>query len=64
MQTEEMRLMTPSEVGDLLKLATSRVSRLAKQGRIPCIRLPDGELLFDRADIAKWLEARKGVTNA
>jgi hypothetical protein len=57
-------LLTPSDVARWLSLPTSRVVNLARQGKIPCIVLPGGEMVFDPDELAQWLNAlrteRKG----
>jgi hypothetical protein len=56
---------TAQDVGLWLTLPTGRVIRLARRGAIPCIVLPDGELLFDPAELTAWLDAhRKGALHA
>jgi excisionase family DNA binding protein len=49
-------LLTPAAVADWLGLPVQRVERLGRQGTIPAITLPGGELIFARADLAAWLE--------
>jgi hypothetical protein len=62
------QLMTPMEVGLWLSLPTRQVERLARQAVIPSITLPDGSLVFDRADLVEWITrlkaAGRGVTDA
>jgi hypothetical protein len=48
-------LLTPCDVASWLALPTSRVERLVRDGAIPCIRLPTGEIVFDAAELAAWL---------
>ncbi len=48
-------LLTPRDVDRLLRYPTGRTARLAKTGRIPFIRLPDGEIRFDETEIANLL---------
>jgi hypothetical protein len=57
-------LLTPQDVGLWLSIPTGRVVRLARRGDLPCVTLPDGELLFESAELARWLEGlrkREGV---
>ena len=59
-------LVDASEVAEALNMLRSRVIRLANAGRIPCVRLPDGEPRFLPEDIRAWvLEHRtpaKGIS--
>jgi excisionase family DNA binding protein len=56
----ERNLLTPREVDVLLRYPRGRTLRLAKAGRIPCVRLPDGEIRIDEADLEALL--RQGKT--
>jgi predicted site-specific integrase-resolvase len=51
------QLLTPREVDVLLRYPAGRTLRLAKAGRIPFIRLPDGEIRIDEAELKKVLDA-------
>jgi hypothetical protein len=53
------RLMTPYEIGLLLSWPTARVLRMARAGQIPYVLLPDGDILFDEVDIARWIAGKK-----
>jgi hypothetical protein len=53
------RLMTPHEIGQLLSWPPARAVRMARAGQIPHVLLPDGDILFDEADIAQWIATRK-----
>lgn len=48
-------LLTPHDVSLWLSMPPARVVRFAKSGQIPCIVLPDGELMFDADELAAWL---------
>lgn len=51
-------LMTPNEVADLLQLARKTVVRMARDGRIPCVRI--GRVLrFDHEEIDRWLRDQR-----
>jgi hypothetical protein len=57
-------LLTPLDVALWLNMPTSRVIRLARRREIPCLTLPDGELLFDPAELVPWVDrfrAREAV---
>jgi hypothetical protein len=61
MSTALPSLWTPHDVALWLSIPPARVVRLARRGVLPSISLPDGEVLFDPAELAHWLEAlRKG----
>jgi hypothetical protein len=61
-------LMTAMDVGLWLTLSARQVERMARRGEIPSVTLPNGDLLFDAAELARWVEAlraeRKGARNA
>jgi hypothetical protein len=57
--TEIPRLMTPLDVGLWLTLPTEKIIRWARLGKIPCIVLPGGDLLFDPTELRAWLEQRR-----
>jgi hypothetical protein len=50
-----MTLLTPREVDRLLRYPSGRAARLARAERIPFIRLPDGGIRFDQAEIERLL---------
>jgi hypothetical protein len=52
-------LWTELKVATLLSLPVRTVVRMAKAGQIPCAVLPNGDLVFDPADLAKWLDSLK-----
>jgi excisionase family DNA binding protein len=49
-------LLTSQEVAAWLSLPTARVEKLARRGDIPALRLPGGDLAFDKADLVRWLD--------
>jgi predicted site-specific integrase-resolvase len=49
------KLLVPQEVDRILRYPRGRASRLAREGKIPCIILPDGELRFDETEINRLL---------
>lgn len=53
------QILSDEEAADLLKMAPSRLKRLARAGKVPCIALPDGEVRFDQADLLRWVESHK-----
>jgi hypothetical protein len=48
-------LVTIRDVAGWLRQPVRRVSRLARQGRIPHLKLPGGDLLFEPAALRNWL---------
>lgn len=48
-------LLTSAEVAELLRVSRSTVTRYARLGQLPAIRLPSGYLRFRRQDIEKLL---------
>jgi hypothetical protein len=50
------RLWTSDDVADWLHLPARRVEKLARGKAIPSITLPGGELVFDPAELARWLD--------
>lgn len=55
-------LIDARDAGILLSMPSPRVMRLAKRGVLPCVKLPDGELRFSRADLAEWVEQYRQPT--
>jgi hypothetical protein len=47
------KLLVPQEVDRLLRYPRGRSARLAREGKLPSITLPDGELRFDEAEILR-----------
>lgn len=65
MTPAEPRYLSLPDLADLLRVPMRVVARWAKLGRVPCIELPDGELVFDAREIDAWILARKeGVRHA
>jgi excisionase family DNA binding protein len=58
------QLLTPMDVAAWLSLPSASVLRMARRGEIPAVELPGGELVFDAADLANWLQRRKGAAPA
>lgn len=56
-----MTLLKPKQVDCILQWPFGKTARLAKQGKIPHILLPDGQIRFASKDIDYLLEKwRKG----
>jgi excisionase family DNA binding protein len=52
------RLLTARELSELLQLHAKTVERMARDGRLPSLRVL-GRLRFRPSDIASWLAARE-----
>jgi hypothetical protein len=53
------RLWTAQDVALWLCSPTAKVIRWAKSGKLPSIKLPDGELMFDPAELSAWLTTHR-----
>ncbi len=49
-------LLRPQEVADLLQVQASFVYRLAREGKIPVVRLGKRYVRFQRSAVDRWLE--------
>jgi putative molybdopterin biosynthesis protein len=55
---EKKQLLTPDEVAAMLQIARKTVVVMAREGRIPCVRV--GKLVrFDPADIERWINGQR-----
>ncbi len=43
------------DAGRLLRMLPTRVTRLAKRGQLPCVKLPDDEIRYLEADLREWV---------
>lgn len=60
MQTNFSRpLLTPDDVGHWLAMTARNVKRLAREGVLPHISLPTGDIVFEPEEISRWVESRK-----
>jgi len=51
-------LLTPDEVAEMLRVARKTVVVMAREKRIPCIRI--GRFVrFEPGEIARWLDSRR-----
>ncbi len=57
--SELSRLLTPREVADLLQVRVSFVYRLAREGRVPVVRLGERYVRFDRGALERWIAERE-----
>jgi len=56
-------LLNPRQVSEMLRIPREDVEALAREGRIPHIRLPNGAMRFDPDDIDRWVRGlrRRGA---
>ncbi len=54
-----MVLLKPKQIDRILQWPFGKTLRLAKQGKIPHIILPDGQIRFDSKDIDRLLDQRR-----
>lgn len=55
---ERQNLLKPIELDTRLRYPGGRCAKLAREGKIPHIVLPDGAIRFDSEQIAAWLSTR------
>jgi hypothetical protein len=56
-------LLTPAEVGAWLCLPVKRVLRLTREGVLPYVELPGGDIMFEPRELAIWIALhRRPVT--
>lgn len=53
-----IEILTPEEVGDLLRLSANRVVVLARRGELPYLTI-DGHMRFDARDVEDWLKYQR-----
>ena len=49
-------LLRDDEAASLVRMTPRRLVRLARQGKVPCVALPDGEIRFSESDLRMWVE--------
>ncbi len=50
--------MTPDEIAVILRIARKTVITMAREGRIPCIRV--GRFVrFDHGEIQRWIDGQR-----
>lgn len=58
MKKGNKQLLTPDEVAEMILVARKTVVVMAREGRIPCIRI--GRLVrFDAAEIDRWIDGQR-----
>ena len=58
-----VNLLKPTEVDELFRYGAGRSKRLAMQGLIPHIVLPNGDIRFTLSDIEKLIQEGRRVSN-
>jgi excisionase family DNA binding protein len=59
-----MRLLTASEVANILRVSTARVYELARMKNIPSITLGQRQVRFDEMALLEWLSQSVRKTSA
>jgi hypothetical protein len=60
--THEPTFITPREADRLLRWPQGRAAKAAREGRLPAITLPDGEIRFDMEKLLRFLNrSEKGA---
>ena len=58
MKRDVSRLMTPDEIAAVLRITRKTVIIMAREGRIPCIRV--GRIVrFDSDEIQRWIDGQR-----
>ena len=58
MKKRTMDLLTPDEVAAMLRIARKTVVTMAREMRIPCIRI--GRFVrFDHGEILRWIDGQR-----
>jgi len=50
-------MLTAGDVASWLHTTSNFVLRLVRRGEIPHLTLPNGDVLFDRAELADWVKS-------
>jgi excisionase family DNA binding protein len=51
-------LLTPQEAAEVLRINKSTMYRWIKDGKVPFIRLPSGDVRIDEKEFDAWLSER------
>ena len=58
MKRDVSRLMTPDEIAAVLRIARKTVIAMARERRIPCVRI--GRFVrFDQGEIQRWIDGQR-----
>lgn len=52
----ELQLLKAEDVAELLSLPRLRVYELARQGKLPCVRIGERQIRFARSALQTWIE--------
>lgn len=52
------KLLTPLETADVLRVHKVTIYRWIKEGKLPFIRLPSGDVRIRETELDKWLDSR------
>ncbi|MBM4038886.1 MAG: helix-turn-helix domain-containing protein [Planctomycetes bacterium] len=53
------RLLDVVAVATRLGLTRGEIARLVREGTLPHIALPNGEIRFDAGEVAAWIDSRR-----
>jgi excisionase family DNA binding protein len=53
-----IEILTPEEVGELLRVSSNKIIAMARRGELPFLML-DGRMRFEAGDVEDWIKARK-----
>jgi len=56
-----MKLLTASEVADILRVSTARVYELARRKSIPSVMLGQRQIRFDETALQDWINRSSSV---
>lgn len=60
MRSNERELLKAEDVAKMLNISPRTVYAMARAGKIPYVRLGRKILRFDKDDLLKWLNKKKG----
>ena len=55
----QQTLLDANDAAGILLLSARRVRALVRDGQLPHVILPDGEIRFTKSDLDEWIELRK-----
>jgi excisionase family DNA binding protein len=58
----ELQLLKADDVAEILSLPRLRVYELARQGILPCVRIGERQIRFDRTALQAWIERGGSVS--
>ena len=60
MEKKEIKLLTPKEVAEMLRVSVKTVYSWVNSGRIPYYKLAGSVVRFKEDEILKWIEESRG----